>query len=127
MGGVMKDEETLNRALCKPGSRVFYWEPAHAWALGIIEADDGKYFTVKGADYSCTKVEALKTEKCPESKVWPVRDDVVDEDVDDLLQLTVLHDSTIQRCLFTRYMKDTVYTNIGAIVVALNPWNFKIP
>eukprot|EP00659_Diplonema_papillatum_P023435 gene23435-biopygen1594 len=24
-------------------------------------------------------------------------------------------------------MHDMVYTNIGAIVVALNPWNFKIP
>eukprot|EP00754_Rhynchopus_humris_P034041 Rhum_TRINITY_DN15502_c1_g1::Rhum_TRINITY_DN15502_c1_g1_i4::g.160977::m.160977 len=127
MGGVMKDDEVLNRTLCKPGSRVFYWEPKHAWALGVVEADDGKFFTVKGADYSCTKVEALSTEKCPDNKVWPVREDVIDEDVDDLLMLTVLHDSTIQRTLFIRYMKDTVYTNIGAIVVALNPWNFKIP
>ena len=128
MGGVMKDEEKLNRSLCKPGSKVFYWEPNHAWAIGIVETDDGKTFTVKGADYSCTKVEALQTvAKLKDEKVWPVREDVLDEDVDDLLQLTVLHDSTIQRCLYTRYMKDTVYTNIGAIVVALNPWNFKIP
>eukprot|EP01061_Rhynchopus_euleeides_P045431 TRINITY_DN814_c0_g2_i2.p2 TRINITY_DN814_c0_g2~~TRINITY_DN814_c0_g2_i2.p2 ORF type:complete len:1058 (+),score=541.61 TRINITY_DN814_c0_g2_i2:163-3336(+) len=128
MGGVMKDDEKLNRALCKPGSKVFYWEPQHAWAVGIVEADDGKSFTVKGADYSATKVDALQTiAKLADNKLWPVRDDVLDEDVDDLLQLTVLHDSTIQRCLFIRYMKDTVYTNIGAIVVALNPWNFKIP
>ena len=124
----MKDEEKLNRALCKPGSKVFYWEPNHAWAVGIVEVDDGKSFTVKGLDYSATKVEALQTvAKLQDSKLWPVRDDVLDEDVDDLLQLTVLHDSTIQRTLFIRYMKDTVYTNIGAIVVALNPWNFKIP
>eukprot|EP01062_Namystynia_karyoxenos_P003958 TRINITY_DN1139_c0_g1_i5.p1 TRINITY_DN1139_c0_g1~~TRINITY_DN1139_c0_g1_i5.p1 ORF type:complete len:1567 (+),score=593.71 TRINITY_DN1139_c0_g1_i5:150-4703(+) len=128
MGGVMKDEEKLNRALCKPGSKVYYWEEQHAWAIGIVEADDGKFFKVKGDDYSCTKVDALKTvDKCTEDKIWPVREDVLDEDTDDLLSLTVLHDATIQRCLYVRYMKDTCYTNIGAITVALNPWNFKIP
>eukprot|EP00755_Sulcionema_specki_P034417 Sspe_Gene.102836::Locus_78669_Transcript_1_1_Confidence_1.000_Length_444::g.102836::m.102836 len=125
MGGVMKDDEKLNRALCKPGSKVFYWESNHAWAIGIVEADTGKDFTVKGLEYSCTKVEALQTvSKLQDDKIWPVREDVVDEDVDDLLQLTVLHDATIQRCLYVRYMHDTCYTNIGAIVVALNPWNF---
>eukprot|EP00755_Sulcionema_specki_P003222 Sspe_Gene.119880::Locus_117073_Transcript_1_1_Confidence_1.000_Length_465::g.119880::m.119880 len=124
MGGVMKDDEKLNRALCKPGSKVYYWEPNHAWAIGLVESDDGKKFVVKGLDYSATKVAALSTEKCDDAKVWPVREDVVDENVNDLLNLTILHDSTIQRCLYLRYMKETVYTNIGAIVVALNPWNF---
>jgi myosin heavy subunit len=46
---------------------------------------------------------------------------------DDLLHLTHLHDSTLLRCLCLRYMNDVVYTNIGAIVVALNPFNYKIP
>eukprot|EP00662_Eupelagonemidae_sp_cell21_P008954 gene8954-30303_t len=88
MGGVMKDEEKLNRALCKPGNKVFYWEPQHAWALGIVEEDTGKFFAVKGADYSCTKVDALQTlPKVPDEKIWPVREDVVDEDTDDLLTL----------------------------------------
>ena len=128
MPGVAKDDEKLNRSLCQPGSRVFYWERAHAWALGRVVSDDGKYFTVKGDGYSSTEVAALETEKVNDEKIWPAnREDVLDEDVTDLLDLTILHDSTIQRCLYIRYMKDMVYTNIGAIVVALNPWNFKIP
>ena len=45
----------------------------------------------------------------------------------DLLNLSVLHDGTLLNCLRHRYFKDIVYTNIGAIVVALNPFNFKIP
>ena len=128
MGGVAKDDEKLNRSLCQPGAKVFYWEAEHAWALGIVEKDDGKKFTVKGVDCSCTKTAELRTEVVGEDKIWPAnREDVLDEDVQDLLDLTILHDSTIQRSLYIRYMKDMVYTNIGAIVVALNPWNFKIP
>eukprot|EP00756_Hemistasia_phaeocysticola_P030311 Hpha_TRINITY_DN16281_c4_g2::TRINITY_DN16281_c4_g2_i2::g.14876::m.14876/K10357/MYO5; myosin V len=122
-----KAEEKLNRSLCQAGAKVFYWEEEHAWALGIVEKDDGKYFTVKGYGYSCTKVSDLRTTKLQDDKIWPIREDVLDEDTEDLLQLTELHDATIQRCLYVRYMKDTCYTNIGAITVALNPWNFKIP
>eukprot|EP00756_Hemistasia_phaeocysticola_P016148 Hpha_TRINITY_DN15460_c2_g11::TRINITY_DN15460_c2_g11_i2::g.176514::m.176514 len=123
-----KAEDALNRTLCKPGSRVFYWENQHAWATGTVAADDGKFFKVTGDGYSCTQVAPLETvDKCPEDKIWPLREDVLDEDCDDLLSLTILHDSTIQRCLYVRYMKDIPYTNIGAITVALNPWNFKIP
>ena len=125
---MIKDEEKLNRELCTPGSKVYYWEPQHAWSIGEVVQDDGKHFTVRGLDYSATKKGALSTEgKLGDDRVWPVREDVLDEDVADLLDLTVLHDATIQRCLYVRYMKDMVYTNIGAIVVALNPWNFKIP
>ncbi|KAJ9473683.1 hypothetical protein DIPPA_17147 [Diplonema papillatum] len=127
MGGVVKDDEKLNRNLCKPGAKVFYWDEQHAWAMGKIDADDGKVFTVTGTGYSCSQVSALGSSKVKEDKIWPLREDVLEEDVTDLLNLTILHDSTIQRCLFLRYMHDMVYTNIGAIVVALNPWNFKIP
>ena len=27
----------------------------------------------------------------------------------------------------TRYWRDTIYTNIGAIVLALNPYNYSLP
>ncbi|KAH9578015.1 Myosin head [Trypanosoma melophagium] len=49
------------------------------------------------------------------------------EDVNDLLNLALLHDGRLLNCLRIRYFRDIVYTNIGAIVVALNPFNFKIP
>eukprot|EP00755_Sulcionema_specki_P038879 Sspe_Gene.111743::Locus_93871_Transcript_1_1_Confidence_1.000_Length_433::g.111743::m.111743 len=126
MGGVLKDTEQLNRDLCKVGAKVYYWEPNHAWAVGEIEEVGPKHFVVRGLSCSASQTDKLQTCKLGDDKVWPVREDVLDEDVDDLLDLTVLHDATIQRCLYTRYMKDIVYTNIGAIVVALNPWNFKI-
>eukprot|EP00756_Hemistasia_phaeocysticola_P030308 Hpha_TRINITY_DN16281_c4_g1::TRINITY_DN16281_c4_g1_i2::g.14902::m.14902/K10357/MYO5; myosin V len=125
-----KAEEKLNRALCRPGNKVFYWETNHAWAIGEVQKDDGKSFWVKGNPdpslLGATKIDDLQALKVGEDKIWPVREDVLDEVDSDLLGLTELHDATIQRCLYLRYMQDLVYTNIGAIVVALNPWNFKI-
>ncbi|KAJ9473699.1 hypothetical protein DIPPA_17088 [Diplonema papillatum] len=125
---MIKEEEKLNRELCKPGAQVFYWEPNHAWSLGRVVSDNGKVFKVSGVGYCASKKADLETvSNLKEDKIWPAREDVLEEDVDDLLNLTELHDATLQRCLYIRYMRDVVYTNIGAIVVAVNPWNFKIP
>ena len=130
MAGKLKDDERLNRALCQPGAKVFYFDPNYAWAIGTVIEDCGKHFKVEGENPSASEVTEGGLAECvklSDDQIWPVREDVVDEEFDDLLNLTVLHDATIQRCLFIRYMKNIVYTNIGAIVVALNPWNFKIP
>jgi myosin heavy subunit len=52
---------------------------------------------------------------------------LLDENPDDLLMLTLLHDSTLMHTLNQRYFKDIIYTNIGAICVAFNPFKFTIP
>jgi myosin heavy subunit len=88
-----------------------------------------------GGLYSCKTNDPLRkevasgeeTKKLKEDDLFTVQADVLEENVHDLLNLTLLHDSTLLRCLYIRYMNDVVYTNIGAIVVALNPFNFKIP
>eukprot|EP00760_Papus_ankaliazontas_P034505 PhM_4_TR7231/c0_g1_i1/m.99531 len=54
-------------------------------------------------------------------------DSAVARDVSDLLSLSALHEATLLRCLYKRYLQDLIYTNIGAIVVAFNPFNYKIP
>eukprot|EP01064_Diplonema_japonicum_P027952 TRINITY_DN418_c1_g1_i1.p1 TRINITY_DN418_c1_g1~~TRINITY_DN418_c1_g1_i1.p1 ORF type:complete len:1162 (+),score=207.27 TRINITY_DN418_c1_g1_i1:41-3526(+) len=72
-------------------------------------------------------------EKIPdnEKNIFSVREDVVYsteyEDTHDLLRLTILHDSTLLSCIKKRYFNDIIYTFIGAIVVAVNPFNYKIP
>eukprot|EP01063_Lacrimia_lanifica_P007603 TRINITY_DN1488_c0_g5_i1.p1 TRINITY_DN1488_c0_g5~~TRINITY_DN1488_c0_g5_i1.p1 ORF type:complete len:1337 (+),score=510.48 TRINITY_DN1488_c0_g5_i1:201-4211(+) len=63
--------------------------------------------------------------------VFQVREDIVYSDeyenTHDLLRLTILHDSTLLSCIKKRYFEDIIYTFIGAIVVAVNPFNYKIP
>ena len=44
-----------------------------------------------------------------------------------MLRLVELHEASLLFCLKKRYFKDIVYTNIGPIVVALNPFTKEIP
>eukprot|EP00755_Sulcionema_specki_P038310 Sspe_Gene.110627::Locus_91689_Transcript_1_1_Confidence_1.000_Length_739::g.110627::m.110627 len=107
----------------KAGVLCFYndtKDPVESWSVGYV-TDIGKGITVKN------KEDGQLHGNLSEANVVVARDDLLDEDVNDLLLLTVLHDATLLRCLKLRYFKDVVYTNIGAIVVALNPFNFKIP
>ena len=114
------------------GEHVFFKHPKHSWVVGTVAvAAKG---TGKEATASCKSNDPLRgtvgeiIEKLkPDTEVTSCREDLLDEVPDDLLSLTVLHDATLLRCLYSRYMNDIVYTNIGAIVVALNPFNFKIP
>eukprot|EP01063_Lacrimia_lanifica_P020929 TRINITY_DN2819_c0_g4_i2.p1 TRINITY_DN2819_c0_g4~~TRINITY_DN2819_c0_g4_i2.p1 ORF type:complete len:1498 (+),score=401.50 TRINITY_DN2819_c0_g4_i2:110-4603(+) len=110
----------------KPGALTFFndpKDPVASWALGTLVAIDEKKKTA-----SCNaKDGGALHEKIPLGNVVVAREDLLEEDVNDLLMLTVLHDSSLLRCLRLRYFRDVVYTNIGAIVVALNPFNYKIP
>eukprot|EP01012_Entosiphon_sulcatum_P063096 TRINITY_DN9005_c0_g1_i1.p1 TRINITY_DN9005_c0_g1~~TRINITY_DN9005_c0_g1_i1.p1 ORF type:complete len:959 (+),score=117.77 TRINITY_DN9005_c0_g1_i1:1344-4220(+) len=47
--------------------------------------------------------------------------------VEDLLKLPYLHDSALLYHIRQRYFQDTIYTAIGPIIVALNPFCWTIP
>eukprot|EP00759_Apiculatamorpha_spiralis_P035639 PhF_6_TR36299/c0_g1_i1/m.52982/K12559/MYO10; myosin X len=110
----------------REGETVYFLHPVHSWVLGQVTAVGKDVFTCKANDPP-RSIAGDVIDKLKEDQVSNCREDLTDETVDDLLNLTILHDSTLLRCLHIRYMKDIVYTNIGAIVVALNPFNFTIP
>ena len=107
------------------GDVVHCRHPQHSWVLATVSSVTAKAVTC------CTKDELRlvtgDTITVPVDHVEPTLGNTIDENVEDLLQLTVLHDATLLRCLCLRYMSDHIYTNIGAIVVALNPFTFSIP
>ena len=107
----------------REGALCFYndkRDAAESWALG--------YVTEMGKTINCKNKEDGRVHSgMTADHVCVAREDLLDNTPDDLLMLTVLHDSTLLHCLKLRYMKNVVYTNIGAIVVALNPFNYKIP
>ena len=106
--------------MIEEGALVFFDTPENSWVLGTVTSWDGKIG-------KCSSKEGGKIyEKLKEDEMTIAREDTIDEDKDDLMSLTILHDATILRCLMIRYMRDIIYTNIGPIVVALNPFNFKI-
>ena len=107
----------------KVGSLCFYnnrKDAIESWAVGTV-TDMSSKISVKNMDDGKNHTGILNDD------CIVARDDLLDEDVNDLLLLTILHDATLLRCLKLRYYKDVVYTKIGAIVVALNPFNYKIP
>ncbi|KAJ9458468.1 Myosin-6 [Diplonema papillatum] len=100
---------------------VFYHDPQDSWSVGTVLKWDGKKGECKSQDTG-NVVKGLTADS-----IAPANADTLNEDQDDLMDLTLLHDATILRSLHIRYMRDVIYTNIGPIVVALNPFNFKIP
>ena len=108
------------------GDHVYYKHPKHSWVLGNVTGGVDNLWSIKTNDAERQCIGEM-FDKAPNSDVTSCREDLLDEMPNDLLTLTILHDSTLLRCLYLRYFKDIIYTNIGAIVVALNPFNFKIP
>eukprot|EP00759_Apiculatamorpha_spiralis_P036021 PhF_6_TR36380/c0_g1_i2/m.53456 len=98
----------------------------HSWVIGEVVSYDAK-----SKSYTCTSTdpEPQTQSRIPdnEENIYACQPEVMEEDVNDLLELTELHESTLLFCLKRRYLKDVVYTNIGPIVVALNPFNYNIP
>jgi myosin heavy subunit len=105
-----------------PGIHCLAMHPEHAWVPAVIEDFDGKTAIV-----NVLKPKKEQLSKVKQEDLFVCDEKAMEEDVNDLLNLSVLHDGTLLNCLRHRYFKDIVYTNIGAIVVALNPFNFKIP
>eukprot|EP01059_Diplonema_ambulator_P011086 TRINITY_DN2105_c0_g1_i2.p1 TRINITY_DN2105_c0_g1~~TRINITY_DN2105_c0_g1_i2.p1 ORF type:complete len:1090 (+),score=442.47 TRINITY_DN2105_c0_g1_i2:58-3327(+) len=109
----------MSGALIEVGALCFGLSSKDSWKVGKVTSWNGKV-----GEVHCNDGEKLT--KLSDEMINLVSDEVLKEDVDDLLNLTLLHDSTLLHVLRERYMRDVIYTNIGAIVVALNPFNFKI-
>ena len=107
------------------GELCYFQSVEHSWIVGTVEQWDAD----KGIGSCKQRPEDGKVSagKLDAEQIFVTREELLTEDVDDLLHLTLLHDSTILNVLKRRYMNNVIYTNIGAIVVALNPFNFKIP
>lgn len=109
--------------MIEEGATTFFLCPKNSWIPGTIEQWDGKCASCRPLDPQFGR----ELTKVTEAGIFLAKDEIIAEDVDDLLNLTVLHDSTLVNCLHRRFARDVIYTNIGAIVVAINPFKFDIP
>eukprot|EP01012_Entosiphon_sulcatum_P009428 TRINITY_DN1529_c0_g1_i1.p1 TRINITY_DN1529_c0_g1~~TRINITY_DN1529_c0_g1_i1.p1 ORF type:complete len:1211 (-),score=268.71 TRINITY_DN1529_c0_g1_i1:635-4267(-) len=113
------------------GAVCFYKSPTYSWTLGTVESIDPKdTFTCKyrKADIFTHGSENETVGKLKADDIFVMTNlDLLSQDPDDLLMLTLLHDSTLMHSLNQRYFKDIIYTYIGPIVVAFNPFKYTIP
>eukprot|EP00667_Euglena_gracilis_P000445 EG_transcript_445 len=106
-----------------PGRECFFRHPEHSWLLGLVEERRGKgEYVVLSLDRHFDVGQAV----VKPADMAPVVAGVKDH-VRDLLHLPYLHDSALLYHVRERYFANHIYTNIGPILLALNPFTFDIP
>uniref|UniRef100_A0A8C9V0E6 Unconventional myosin-X-like n=1 Tax=Scleropages formosus TaxID=113540 RepID=A0A8C9V0E6_SCLFO len=94
-----------------PGSRVWVWHQEQLLPSVVNSCDDRSL--VLSSDYGEVSVNR--------EKVYPMHQTSVDG-VEDMSTLAELHEAAIMHNLHLRYQKDCIYTNIGSILAAVNPY-----
>eukprot|EP00667_Euglena_gracilis_P001949 EG_transcript_1948 len=122
--------EYRKHATFEPGTVCFYLDDEDNWRIARIDAVQGedakRIFSVHTSDVHGTPDPDGRKAKVPLDKLAPLEEDWL-EPVRDLLQMVTLRDSLLLQQIRSRYWQDIIYTNIGPIVLALNPYNYKLP
>uniref|UniRef100_A0A8C4DBL2 Myosin-X n=1 Tax=Dicentrarchus labrax TaxID=13489 RepID=A0A8C4DBL2_DICLA len=95
--------------LSKQGARVWLRHKEQLLPSTVSSCDDSSL--VLTTDYD-------KVKRCT---VYPMHPSSIDG-VEDMSTLAELHEAAIMHNLFLRYQKDNIYTNIGSILAAVNPY-----
>uniref|UniRef100_A0AAQ5XLF5 Myosin X, like 1 n=1 Tax=Amphiprion ocellaris TaxID=80972 RepID=A0AAQ5XLF5_AMPOC len=96
----------------KDGARVWLRHKEQLLPSTVSSCDDSSLAVT--TDYG--KVRSLHREM-----VYPMHPSSI-HGVEDMSTLAELHEAAIMHNLFLRYQKDNIYTNIGSILAAVNPY-----
>ncbi|RZC75040.1 hypothetical protein C5167_050519 [Papaver somniferum] len=99
--------------------KLQYWcqLPNGNWALGKIVSTSGTESIISLNEGEVLKVNA--------ESLLPANPDILDG-VDNLMQLSYLHEPSVLYNLQYRYNQDMIYTKAGPVLVAINPFK-KVP
>uniref|UniRef100_A0A3B3XUK1 Myosin X, like 3 n=1 Tax=Poecilia mexicana TaxID=48701 RepID=A0A3B3XUK1_9TELE len=99
------------------GARVWLRHKEQLLPSTVSSSDD--LSLVLTSDYG--KVICLPREELNRDTVYPMHPSSING-VEDMSTLAELHEAAIMHNLFLRYQKDNIYTNIGSILAAVNPY-----
>uniref|UniRef100_A0A3B4V1M0 Unconventional myosin-X-like n=1 Tax=Seriola dumerili TaxID=41447 RepID=A0A3B4V1M0_SERDU len=99
------------------GARVWLRHKEQLLPSTVSSCDDSSL--VLTTDYG--KVFYLQKAELNRETVYPMHPSSV-HGVEDMSTLAELHEAAIMHNLFLRYQKDNIYTNIGSILAAVNPY-----
>ncbi|KAI3941654.1 hypothetical protein MKX01_018244 [Papaver californicum] len=104
---------------CSGKKKLQYWcqLPNGNWALGKIVSTSGTESVISLNEGEVLKVNA--------ESLLPANPDILDG-VDNLMQLSYLHEPSVLYNLQYRYNQDIIYTKAGPVLVAINPFK-KVP
>ncbi|KAK4338717.1 hypothetical protein RND71_043204 [Anisodus tanguticus] len=100
------------------GSHVWIEDPSVAWI-------DAQVLEVKGQEVHVQTSDG-RTVVATLSKTCPKDEDAPDGGVDDMTELSYLHEPGVLHNLATRYQLNEIYTYTGSILIAINPFQ-KLP
>eukprot|EP00756_Hemistasia_phaeocysticola_P030292 Hpha_TRINITY_DN16281_c3_g1::TRINITY_DN16281_c3_g1_i1::g.14845::m.14845/K10357/MYO5; myosin V len=113
-GGSMKGKFSV-------GDRVFFDHPEDSWLLGLVKGVQGG-----GTSFTCRSDDGREADGLPADALHTVVESSL-EPVHDLLRMSYLHDSSLLYHVRHRYWDNVIYTHIGPIVLALNPYDYTLP
>eukprot|EP01059_Diplonema_ambulator_P036879 TRINITY_DN9461_c0_g1_i1.p1 TRINITY_DN9461_c0_g1~~TRINITY_DN9461_c0_g1_i1.p1 ORF type:complete len:1898 (+),score=795.66 TRINITY_DN9461_c0_g1_i1:54-5747(+) len=108
------------------GVLSFFPNDDNSWLLGRVEEknEDGKVKVVWVDEDGNVQDEGVMAEAHTD-ELAPVMEGSL-EKVNDLIDMPYLHEAVLLHHIRKRYWEDLVYSNIGPIVLAVNPYNFNI-
>eukprot|EP00667_Euglena_gracilis_P000812 EG_transcript_812 len=131
--------EAVDVAALRAGTAVFYGHPTLAWAEGVVERVDVKGGLVRVRDLHSRESHVVKADAI-HHQCAVVGPGVLGDDRErtgaareaargchDLLGLPDLHEATLLHTVQLRFRQDLVYTEMGPIVLAVNPFKYSIP
>ncbi|XP_062383564.1 unconventional myosin-X [Sardina pilchardus] len=121
VGGGRRSEKLLR--LSEEGTRVWVRQAGEKEQLVPSTVNSCGDTLVVTTDYG--EVLYLQQAEVTREKVYPMHQSSIDG-VEDMSALAELHEAAIMLNLYQRYQKDNIYTNIGSILAAVNPYK-QIP
>ncbi|XP_061091001.1 unconventional myosin-X [Conger conger] len=104
---------------------TFFAEGARVWARDKDQLHPSTASTCADGSVLITtdygQVICLQPGEVSREKVYPMHQTSIDG-VEDMSTLAELHEAAIMHNLYQRYQKDNIYTNIGSILAAVNPY-----
>ncbi|PFH34394.1 myosin G [Besnoitia besnoiti] len=104
-----------------------WWVPhsTEVWGVAVAAADNNKYRLVEVTDEGTDRGNLSVT--VPNSdlaKVAPITDSRSLEGIRNVCDLGDVSEASVLHTVRIRYQKDEIYTNVGRIVLALNPFKY---
>lgn len=101
--------------------RIFYWvpHPDEVWIPAELKEDKNNILIVNliHSKYSQKNLQ-IKKENC----ILIEHENVMNEAVNDLISLSQVNDATILNSSRIRFYQKLIYTSIGAVLMAINPF-----
>uniref|UniRef100_A0A7N6A7K9 Myosin X, like 1 n=1 Tax=Anabas testudineus TaxID=64144 RepID=A0A7N6A7K9_ANATE len=114
-------KDCLGRVCVTQGARVWVREKEQFLPATVNSCGDGTL--VVTTDYG--EVRNVYQAEVTRERVYAMHQSSIDG-VEDMSALAELHEAAIMHNLYQRYQKDSIYTNIGSILAAVNPYK-QIP